>query len=115
MRQPTDEQMAQEYASERRATGLTLFQLAGAEFLASIVFSGALERYPGMKFVLGECGASWIPYVLGRMDEEYEDQFQHLNFSLKPSEYWRRQGYTTFQHETTIADVAHLVGEDNII
>ena len=115
VRQPTDEQMAQEYASERRATGLTLFQLAGAEFLASIVFSGALERYPGMKFVLGECGASWIPYVLGRMDEEYEDQFRHLNFSLKPSEYWRRQGYTTFQHETTIADVAHLVGEDNII
>src|SRR5712691_3755005 len=48
----------------------------GAEFLASIVFSGALERYPGMKFVLGECGASWIPYVLGRMDEEYEDQFR---------------------------------------
>src|SRR5712692_6196484 len=29
VRQPTDEQMAQEYASERRATGLTLFQLAG--------------------------------------------------------------------------------------
>jgi len=65
VRQPTDEQMAQEYASERRATGLTLFQLAGAEFLASIVFSGALERYPGMKFVLGECGASWIPTSWG--------------------------------------------------
>ena len=30
VRQPTDKQMAQEYASERRATGLTLFQLAGA-------------------------------------------------------------------------------------
>jgi len=68
-----------------------------------------------MKFVLGECGASWIPYVLGRMDEEYEDQFRHLNFSRTPSEYWRRQGYTTFQHETTLAEVAHLVGEDNII
>lgn len=98
----------------RRATFLTVFQIAGAEFLASIIFSGALERYPGMKFVLGECGASWIPYVLGRMDDEYEDQFRHL-FPRKPSEYWRRQGYTTFQHETTIADTIHLVGEDNVV
>ena len=114
-REPSDEAMKKDYDLRYRATRTTMFQIVAAEFLASIVFSGALERYPGMKFVLGECGASWIPYVLGRMDEEYEDQFQHLNFSLKPSEYWRRQGYTTFQHETTIADVAHLVGEDNII
>jgi predicted TIM-barrel fold metal-dependent hydrolase len=115
VRAPSDEVMAKEYDSQVRATRLTMFQLAGAEFLASIVFSGALERFPGMKFVLGECGASWLPYVLARMDEEYDDQFRHLNFSLKPSEYWRRQGYTTFQHETAVADLVHLVGEDNII
>ncbi|MBI3329670.1 MAG: amidohydrolase [Nitrospinae bacterium] len=115
VRGPSDEQMAKAYESQVRATRLTMFQLAGAEFLASIIFSGALERYPGMRFVLGECGASWLPYVLARMDEEYEDQFQHLNFSLKPSEYWRRQGSTTFQHETTIADIVHLVGEDNVV
>lgn len=115
VRAPADAQMAQEYDAQVRATRLTLFQMAGAEFLASIVFSGALERYPGLKFVLGECGASWLPYVLARMDEEYEDQFRHLNFSLKPSEYWQRQGYTTFQHETALADVVHLVGEDNVM
>ncbi|MEE9150056.1 MAG: amidohydrolase family protein [Candidatus Tectomicrobia bacterium] len=115
MRRPDDPQMAKEYESQIRGTGLTLFQLAGAEFLAGITFSGALDRYPGMKFVLGECGVSWVPYVLGRMDDEYDDQFQHLNFALKPSELWRRQGYTTFQHETTVADIIHLVGADNVI
>ena len=116
MRRPDTEQMAKEYETEVRAAGLTLFQLAGAEFLAGIIFSGALDRHPGMQFVLGECGASWIPYVLARMDEEYDDQFhQQLHFSLKPSELWRRQGYTTFQHETLIADVVHLVGVDNVI
>ena len=114
VRQGTEEQQSGSSADARRGTFLTVFQIAGAEFLASIIFSGALERYPGMKFVLGECGASWIPYVLGRMDDEYEDQFRHL-FPRKPSEYWRRQGYTTFQHETTIADVIHLVGEDNVV
>ena len=115
VREPDDEQMGKEYSSPFRAVRLTMFQIVGGEFLSSIVFSGALERYPGMKFVLGEAGVSWIPYVLQRMDDEYDDKFYHLNFSLKPSDYWRRQGYTTFQHEATIPDVIHLVGEDNVI
>ena len=114
-RAPSDEHMAKEYDLQYRGTLLTMFQIVGAEFLASIIFSGAPDRYPGFKFVLGECGVSWIPYILGRMDEEYEDMLQDLNFALKPSEYWRRQGYSTFQHETTIADLVHLVGEDNIM
>ena len=116
VRGPSDAQMAKDYAAQYQATQITMLQLSGAEFLVSMSFSGALDRYPGMKFVLAECGASWIPYILGRMDEEYEDRFSHLNFSLKPSEYWRRQGYTTFQHEVNLlADVVHLVGEDNIM
>ena len=115
VRKPSDDQMAKEYNDPYRATWLTLFQLAGAEFLTSIIYSGATERYPEFKFVLGECGASWIPYILARMDEEYEDRYRHLNFSLKPSGYWYRQGYTTFQHEPTIGDLIHLVGEDNVL
>ena len=43
-----------------------------------------------MHFVLGECGVGWLP--LSRMDEEYDDQFRHLSLTMKPSEYWRRQG-----------------------
>ena len=115
VREPSDAQMAEAYYQQHLATFMTVFQLVGAEFLASIVFSGALDRYPGFKFVLGECGATWIPYVLARMDQEYDDRFHHLNFSLKPSELWRRQGHTTFQYETSVADIVHLVGEDNIM
>lgn len=115
IRQPTDAAMAEEYRDEYRATLLTLFQICGAEFLPSIIFSGALERFPGMQFVLGECGAGWLPYVLSRMDEEYEDQFRHMSLTMKPSEYWRRQGHTTFQHEPNIARFVDLVGEDNIM
>jgi len=111
----SDEHMAKAYEIQRRATSIALFQVAGAEFLVNIVFSGALERYPGMQFVLGECGVGWIPYILARMDEEYADQFSHLGFSMRPSDYWRRQGYTTFQHESIVADVIHLVGEDNVL
>ena len=115
VREPSDEQMSKDYSSQYRATYLTAFQLAGSEYLAAMVFSGALERYPGLKFVLGECGVGWIPYVLVRMDQEYEEYFSHLNLPLKPSEYWRRQGYTTFQNEDLTAEIIARAGEDNVM
>ncbi len=93
----------------------TLFQLSGAEYLSSIVFSGACDRYPGFQFVLGECGIGWIPYILQRMDQEYETQAYQIGLSLKPSEYWRRQGYSTFQNEFLTEELVRQVGEDNII
>ena len=107
--------MAQDYFYQLKATRVTLFQLGGSEYLASIIFSGALDRYPGMMFVLGECGASWILYVLMRMDQEYNDRLTHLDLSLKPSEYWHRQGYTTFETEPLLPKVVRMVGEENIM
>ena len=93
----------------------TLFQLSGAEFLASIIFSGACDRHPDFRFVLGECGVGWIPYVLHRMDEEYENFSSPIGLSMKPSELWRRQGYSTFQDEALSEEVIGIVGADNII
>ena len=115
VRMPSDSQMAQDYFYQLKATRVTLFQLGGSEYLASIIFSGALDRYPGMMFVLGECGASWILYVLMRMDQEYNDRLTHLDLSLKPSEYWHRQGYTTFETEPLLPEVVRMVGEENIM
>jgi predicted TIM-barrel fold metal-dependent hydrolase len=95
---------------------LTLFQMGAAEFVASIIFSGALERYPGLEFVLGEAGAGWLPYTLERMDLEYEDRLHHhLKLSMQPSDYWRRQGHTTFQTETTGPRMVEMIGEDTIL
>ena len=93
---------------------LALFQLSGAEFLSSIIYSGACERHPNFKFVLGECGIGWIPYVLHRMDDEF-DRMPELKLSLKPSEYWRRQGHSTFQIEPVTPEIVSRVGEDNIM
>ena len=112
---PHDEKMHDEYKNPILGVQYTVFQLAGAEVVSSLIFSGVLERFPRFHFVLGECGAVWLPYVLGRMDFEYDDQFSHLNFPLKPSEYWRRQGHTTFQREPLIADVIHLIGEETVM
>ncbi len=114
-RAPSDPQMAEEYDLKYRATRTTMFQLCAAEFLASIIFSGATDRFPGFKFVLGEAGVTWIPYVLDRMDEEYDDRYYQINLSMKPSEFWRRQGFSTYQREPSIAAMIDLIGEDNIM
>ena len=93
----------------------TLFQLSGAEFLCSIVLSGACERYSDFNFVLGECGIGWIPYVIERTDEEYDDRGFHMGYPMKPSEYWRRQGHSTFQNEYVSVDQIERIGLDNIM
>jgi uncharacterized protein len=115
VREPADEQMAKDYYLRWRATRTTMFQISAAEYLASIVFSGALDRFPGFRFVLGEAGVTWLPYILDRMDEEYEDRYYQLNLSMKPSELWRRQGYSTYQREPSLAPMIPLIGEDTIM
>ncbi len=92
-----------------------LFQLSGAEFVVSITLSGACERHPDFRFVLGECGIGWLPYVLERTDIEYDDRLFHLGLKLKPTEYWRRQGYSTFQQEYVSMDEIDRIGVDNIM
>ena len=34
---------------------------------------------------------------------------------MKPSDYWRRQGHSTFQTDGILADMLDLVGENNAI
>ena len=70
-RQPDPEE-AEEYERRYKAVRITMFQLSGVEYLASVIFSGACDRHPGLRFVLGESGVSWLPYVLDRMDHEYD-------------------------------------------
>ena len=85
----------------------------------AVIFSGACEKNPDLRFVMGECGAGWVPFALDRMNHIYDDQLYEQKFDprlrLKPSEYWYRQGYTTFQEEHTAGQVAHLVGIDNMM
>src|SRR5712664_4227540 len=43
------------------ATSITQFQVNMANILASVIFSGALEHYRGLRLILGEAGIGWIP------------------------------------------------------
>ncbi|MEE2704392.1 MAG: amidohydrolase family protein [Myxococcota bacterium] len=97
------------------AAHISCFQLSMATHVSSIIFSGALERYPGVRVVIGESGLGWIPYLLERMDYEWEDQFQNLDLRMKPSEYWQRQMYATFQQDDVGLELIERLGRDNVM
>lgn len=40
--------------------------------LVSLVFEGAFERFPNLRFVFVEGGIGWLPHLLWRMDKEYK-------------------------------------------
>jgi predicted TIM-barrel fold metal-dependent hydrolase len=58
---------------------------------------------------------TWLPYVFDRFDTEYEDRARGLGFSMKPSDYFKRQGYVTYQQDQYLEPIIPLIGEDNII
>ena len=60
--------------------------------LTSIICSGVLETFPKLRFVCLEAGASWVPFLMDRLDSEYEKIFsKQLRAKLPrpPSAYFR--------------------------
>ena len=85
--------------------------------LANLVYGGVLERHPGLKVLVLECGGGWVAHWMDRLDEfteSYAWQLRHLK--LKPSEYFRRQATVSFDPgERTMGALARFVGADNMI
>jgi predicted TIM-barrel fold metal-dependent hydrolase len=82
-----------------RYSSICLFQMTLGAILTALVGAAVFERYPNFRVVFGESGIGWIPYVLDRMDYEYQDQYREIKLKLLPSEYWRRQCRATFQFD----------------
>jgi predicted TIM-barrel fold metal-dependent hydrolase len=85
------------------------------EPLAIMMFSGALERHPGLELVMAEIGIGWLPYFITRMDHEWEALRGQLDYATasRPSELFRRQVMVTFEEEPLGAQLIPLVGADS--
>jgi predicted TIM-barrel fold metal-dependent hydrolase len=69
---------------------------AGMNPIVELTGSGALERHPGLRFVIaeGECG--WLAWVLQAMDQMQERRHLYREkLPMRASDYFRRQGYIT--------------------
>jgi predicted TIM-barrel fold metal-dependent hydrolase len=57
-----------------------------------------LQRHPQLKFVVVECGAGWLAWLLYVLDEQVQKKHMWIRPQLEmlPSEFFKRQGYVTF-------------------
>jgi predicted TIM-barrel fold metal-dependent hydrolase len=85
--------------------------------LTVFIFSGVLERFPGLKLVSAENNVGWLPCVIQRWDQAQESaRYMHpAPLQLKPSEYFQRQIYATFIDDPVGVMHRHAIGVENIM
>jgi predicted TIM-barrel fold metal-dependent hydrolase len=71
------------------------------ETVAYLCGAGVLARHPDLRVVMVECGSGWLAWALHAMDDAYREHYRWVRpkLELLPSEYFRRQGFVTFQHD----------------
>ncbi len=85
--------------------------------MVGLIGSGVLERHPNLRVAFLESGGGWLPYMLWRLDEQYEQQsFEAPHLKMKPSRYFQRQCWISVESdEPNVKAVADAVGEDRLV
>lgn len=84
---------------------------------AHLIFSGALDRHPTLRFGMFEAGVGWVPYLMNRLDIYYEEHLARsaqgsklvTTLERRPSEYIDRFYITVHTGEPYLADMIRLV------
>lgn len=86
--------------------------------LGSFVAGGILERHPKLKVAFLEANCSWAPWLIWRMDEDYElegDLFMP-ELRRKPSDYFKRQCIISVEpDEDPVRYVIEEFGADQLV
>jgi predicted TIM-barrel fold metal-dependent hydrolase len=78
------------------------------EPIANLCASGVLDRFPKLIFGTIEAGIGWVAWALEAMDEAYRKHHMWVRPKLKqlPSEYFKQNGFASFQEDRTGLDLA---------
>ena len=88
----------------------------GQRAAAAMVASGAFDRYPGLKVIVSEGGATWGPFLADRLDEGYRQHSGAVSPKLRrlPSEYIYSNVYASFQHDRSAVYAYTAAGWRNV-
>ncbi|MGE0796152.1 MAG: amidohydrolase family protein [Acidimicrobiia bacterium] len=89
----------------------------GIDMAASFAASGILDKRPGLRLLISEAGASWLPFIGDRLDEAFRQhsEFVRDQLSRPPSEILRSQVYASFQHDPTAVLTVTAMGYPNVL
>lgn len=82
------------------------------EPIANLCGSGVLDRFPKLVFGSVEAGIGWVAWALGALDEAYRKHHMWVRPKLSrlPSEFFRTNGFATFQEDKAGLDLAREHG-----
>ncbi|MEV0277832.1 amidohydrolase family protein [Streptomyces sp. NPDC050610] len=85
--------------------------------LTDLIFSGVLQRFPGLHIVLAENDIGWVAYHLLHADRIHDKLGPALrsDLALAPSDYFRRQVHATFTDDEVGVLALRRLGAGNFL
>ncbi len=115
---PRGSMLRAQLGSWRMAAFVAIIPMQLDETLAGMIMSGILETRPSLKFVLGEGGLGWVPYVVERLDHEHHKYYEKTKdhrLEMLPSEIFARQVFMTYEDEDLGVRLIPEIGADNVM
>ncbi|MCH2540219.1 MAG: amidohydrolase [Anaerolineales bacterium] len=90
--------------------------------LVSLMETGVPVRFPNLRIVFTEGGIGWVPWIMLRMDKEYQERRRDIPFLKdRPSTYVKKMYFATqpIEEPEHMADMATFIslfdGEDSVV
>jgi predicted TIM-barrel fold metal-dependent hydrolase len=98
----------------RAFNGLGLLNQPATNTVVQLILSGALDRYPDLRFYFAETHAGWLPYTMTMLDEWHQRWSTYFDARLPrmPSEYFRSHCIFNFVHDRTAMQFRYFIGLD---
>jgi uncharacterized protein len=84
----------------------------------SLIWDGACERFPNVRFAFLEASGGWMAPWIDRMERHFDDpEFRkYSSLKLRPLEYFKRQCFVSFEPvESSIGYAAEYLGADSLL
>lgn len=89
--------------------------ITGGEVISELMFSPVTRKFPGLKWVITEVGAGYLPYLLERADFEFERMSSWHGLDELPSETFHRCMWVPLVNEHFAVEHRHKIGVDNLM
>jgi len=85
--------------------------------LADLIWSGAVQKHPGLRIVMVEGGIGWVACTLRLMDHWWSDHWRWMKPRLEepPSFYYKRNFYSTFEDDRAGLLTRELLNVDHLM
>jgi predicted TIM-barrel fold metal-dependent hydrolase len=89
----------------------------GQRAVTKLIAAGVFDRFPDLRVIVSEGGATWGPFLADRLDEGYRQHASAVRPTLRklPSEYLYTNVYASFQHDRSAIAAVTAMGWRNVL